>query len=154
MLERPAIVDSKARPAAVIRLDIPQSDIASVLPPAISELTETLAGQGLHPDGPLFAHYFRFDGGRFELEVGFPIAGPLEPRGRVVQGELPKARVVRAIHRGHYETLRSSWAELEQWIKAEGHLTGHDLWECYLAGPGSGVPPSEWRTELNRPLLS
>jgi hypothetical protein len=39
------------------------------------------------------------------------------------------------------------------WMRAEGHAAGPDLWERYLAGPETGGDTSKWRTELNRPVV-
>jgi len=49
-------------------------------------------------------------------------------------------------------TLRVVSGQL--WITAEGHSPAPDLWECYVAGPESNPDPANWRTELNRPLVS
>jgi len=46
------------------------------------------------------------------------------------------------------------WGEFEAWIVANGHKTGPDFWQCYVAGPESNADPSTWRTELNQPLIA
>ena len=40
----------------------------------------------------------------------------------------------------------------QNWITAQGHMPGEDLWERYVAGPESNPDPATWRTELNWPL--
>ena len=51
------------------------------------------------------------------------------------------------------EGLVTAWGEFMDWIAAQGHAPREDLWEVYVVGPESGLDASEWRTELNRPLL-
>ncbi|PZR90401.1 MAG: hypothetical protein DLM68_04775 [Hyphomicrobiales bacterium] len=41
-----------------------------------------------------------------------------------------------------------------QLIVANGHTSGSDFWQCYLAGPEANADPAAWRTELNQPLLA
>jgi effector-binding domain-containing protein len=67
---------------------------------------------------------------------------------------LPAATVVRTIFHGDYEGLGSAWQQVDAWIAANGHTPGPDLWEVYVSGPESSSNPSEWRTELNKPILS
>lgn len=152
MIDTPEIVQSEAQLGAVIRLTIPQSEIQNVMGPAIVELLAGIATQGIAPAGPVFAHYFRMDGGIFEFEVGVPVIRQVSPVGRIVPGELPARKVARTMYHGGYEGLRSAWGEFNAWISRNGHTPAPDLWERYVAGPESTPDPAEWRTELNRPL--
>jgi len=70
----------------------------------------------------------------------------------VTPGELPAARVARAVYQGTYEGLGPAWGELIDWISAEGLEPAPDFWESYLAGPENYPDPASFRTELNRPL--
>ena len=53
MLDAIQVVDLPARNTAVIRLKIPQADIAKVMGPAIDEVFSALKAQGIAPAGPL-----------------------------------------------------------------------------------------------------
>jgi effector-binding domain-containing protein len=152
MLDRPQIVQTEARLAAVIRLTIPREQIRSVMGPGMAELMATVAAQGIGPVGPAFSHHLRMDPETFDFEIGVPVKGPLSSTGRVKAGQLPAATVARTVYRGPYEGLGSAWAEFSGWIAAEGHKPAPDLWECYVSGPESNPDPAAWRTELNRPL--
>jgi effector-binding domain-containing protein len=152
MLDKPEIVRTESRPAAVIRLTIPRSEIQTAMGPAIKEVIAAVAAQGIRPAGPVFSHHFRMDPATFDFEVGVPVAAPVSAVGRVKPGQLPAARVARAVYRGPYDGLGGAWSELGRWIVAEGHSPAANLWECYVAGPESGPDPAAWSTELNRPL--
>ncbi len=153
MLDTPEVVRSSAQATAVIRIEVPRSQIQAVMEPAITEVLQVLREQGVQPAGPLISLHRSMDPAVFNFEVGFPVALGVRPRGRVVPSSLPAATVVRAIYRGSYEGLGGAWSELSKWMVAEGHEAGPNLWERYLAGPESGPDTSRWRTELNRPVV-
>lgn len=152
MLESPHIAQSPAQQTAVIRMKIPREQMPQVMGPAIQEVLGAVGAQGIGPIGPLFSRHFRMDPATFDFEVGVPVKAPVTATGRVEPGELPAARVARAVYRGSYEGLGKAWGELDAWVKKEGHTPAEHLWERYLAGPESGSDSTAWRTELNRPL--
>ena len=152
MLDAPQIVQTTAQAAAVIHLVVPRADMMKVFGPAAGELMAALSAQGLKPDGPIFAHHLKMSADAFDFELGVKVAAPVKPAGRVKPGELPAAKVARAVYTGPYEGLSAAWGELTEWIKASGQEQAEDLWEIYTAGPQSSPDPAHWRTELNRPL--
>ena len=153
MLEAPHLIDLNAQQTAVIRLTIPRSEIQAVMGPGIGELMAAVQAQGLGPTGPWFSHHFAMHPDTFDFEIGVPVSGPVTPVGRVQPGSLPAAKVARTILHGNYTGLGAGWSEFLQWIEAQGHQGGPDLWEVYVKGPESDPDPAAWRTELNKPLL-
>jgi effector-binding domain-containing protein len=152
MLDQPQLVQTAARPTAIIRLTIPRQEIRNVMGPGRRELMDAVAAQGITPAGPWFSHHLRMDPHVFDFEIGVPVATPIAAAGRVKPGQLPAALVARTVYRGPYEGLAAAWAELNAWIVAEGHSPGSELWECYVTGPESDPDPASWSTELSRPL--
>ncbi|HEX3139871.1 MAG TPA: AraC family transcriptional regulator, partial [Rhizobacter sp.] len=69
-------------------------------------------------------------------------------------GELRAARVARTVYHGGYEGLDAAWREFMGWIDHEQLKPAEDLWECYVTGPEAGPDATQYRTELNRPLLA
>lgn len=153
MLEAPQIVQTARQPTAVIRLTIPRAEMQAAMGPGLAELHQALAERGVEPTGPWFTHHLRMDPDVFDFEIGLPVAEAITPSGRVAAGELAAARVARAVYSGPFEGLGAAWGELDAWIVAGGHRAAADLWERYLAGPEASANPSDWRTELNRPLV-
>ena len=153
MLDTPHITDSPARQTAVIRLNIPRSEIRNVMGPGITELMAIVAAQGIGPTGPWFSHHFAMHPDTFDFEIGVPVSGPVTPAGRVTAGSLPAAKVARTVLHGNYDGLPGGWGEFMGWIDAQGLKTAPDLWEIYVKGPESDPDPLSWRTELNKPLL-
>lgn len=152
MLDTPVIAQTKEQSTAVIRLTVPRSEIQQVMGPAIAEVMQVIAAQGVAAAGPVFSHHFSMDPMAFDFEVGVPVAAPVSPAGRVKPGSLPATTVARTIYRGPYDGLGPAWGAFGRWIAAHGHKPAPDLWERYVTGPESGGDPSTWRTELNRPL--
>ncbi|MCA9291394.1 MAG: GyrI-like domain-containing protein [Phycisphaerales bacterium] len=153
MIDTPRIVQIAGRPAALLRLTIPRSEIQTVMGPAIGEVMSTVAQQGVAATGPVFTHHLAMDPATFDFEVGVTVATPIRPAGRVRLGMWPGMRAAQTVYRGPYEGLGAAWGEFDAWIAAQGLAAAPDLWECYLAGPESGPDPTTWRTELNRPLV-
>jgi effector-binding domain-containing protein len=113
-----------------------------------------LAAQGVKPDGAVFAHHLKMSPDIFDFELGVKVSAPIKAAGRVKPGELPAAKVARAVYSGPYEGLPAAWGEFTKWMEAKGHEQADDLWELYSVGPQSTPDPAGWRTELNRPLMS
>jgi effector-binding domain-containing protein len=152
MIDEPHITETAAQQTAVIHLTIPRVEIQNVMGPGIGELMATVTAQGVGPAGPWFTHHLRMDPETFDFEIGVPVTAAVVAAGRVKPGILPAATVARTVYHGPYEGLGAAWTEFDTWIRAEGHTTAPDLWECYVAGPESSPDPATWRTELNRPL--
>ncbi len=152
MIATPEIIQTKAEPAAVIRLTIPRSEMMKQFGPAVGELMATLARQGVAPTGPLFAHHLAMSADVFDFELGVRVAAPVRAEGRVAPGELPAARVASTVYSGPYEGLPGAWGAFSDWITSNGHAAAEDLWEVYAVGPQASSNPADWRTELNRPL--
>lgn len=152
MLSTPEIVQTSVQEAAVIRLTIPRSEMQKQFGPAVGELMAAVAAQKVGPVGAVFAHHLKMTADTFDFELGVKITAPVKATGRVQAGQLPAAKVARAVYSGPYEGLHSAWGEFNNWMKANGHKQAEDLWELYSVGPQSTPDPASWRTELNRPL--
>jgi effector-binding domain-containing protein len=152
MISPPQIVDSISQPIASIRLKVPQAEIRQVMGPGLDEITSVLAAQGIPPAGPWATHHFQKPDEFFDFEICMPVTAPVQPTGRVQQGQLRAAKVARTVYRGGYEGLGAAWGEFCAWIEKEGLETAPDLWEFYVTGPESGLDASQWETQLNQPL--
>ncbi|MCU0635812.1 MAG: GyrI-like domain-containing protein, partial [Gemmatimonadaceae bacterium] len=141
MIDTPALVVTTRQPLAMIRLTVAPAELRHVIGPALGELTDVLATQQLRPTGPWLTYHFRRPTATFDCAVCMPVATPIEGRGRVTPGELPAVRVARTVHHGGYEGLRDAWGALAAWITREGHTAAEDLWESYVTGPDSHLPP-------------
>ena len=154
MLDMPQIIQTSIQEAAIIRLTIPRNEMMKVFGPAVGELLTALAEQGVEAVGAVFAHHLKMTPDMFDFELGIKVSSPVTATGRMKPGQLPAAKVARAIYRGPYEGLPAAWGEFNQWMEANGHAQAGDLWELYSVGPQSTPDPANWLTELNRPLTN
>ena len=153
MLEEPRILSTEEQQTAVISLCVARAEIASIMGPAMAEVSSALAAQGIVPAGPCFSYHLRMPSDSFDFEVGFPVVRPVIPVGRVRTSMLPATRVARTVYHGGYEGLGAAWGEFIAWVEGRGLETQDRLWECYISGPESSLDSARWRTELNRPLM-
>jgi effector-binding domain-containing protein len=152
MISTPEIVESPAQKIAFIRVKAPREQIMQAMHSGLEELGSVLKTQKIPPTGPWFTHHFRRPNETFDFRICFPVDREVKPEGRVEAGDLEAATVGRTVYSGGYDGLGGGWGEFQAWLESQNYKTRDDLWERYLVGPDSGKDPSEWRTELNRPL--
>lgn len=152
MIETPSVTTVAAQRTACIPLVVPRTRIREVMGPGIQEIFAALGAQQIAPAGPWFTHHRRRPSETFDFSICVPITTPVEPVGRVQNGERRAARVARTVYSGPYEGLGEAWGAFLAWIAGNGHTPQADLWESYLRGPESGDDPAAWRTELVQPL--
>jgi effector-binding domain-containing protein len=152
MLSPIKVLTSPAQHTATIRLVVPADAIQNVMGPAIQELYNTLAKQGVPPSGALFCRHFHPPDEEFDFEVGLPVNAPIQAHGRVHPSSLPSTRVVQTVYQGGYERLGDAWEKFDAAIDIGGYEVSEMLWERYVRGPESCPDASHYLTELNRPL--
>lgn len=152
MIETPQITEVPARTIAIIPVTVPRSHIHEVMGPGIQELMATVQGQGVAVTGPWFTHHLWMDPETFNFEIGVPTADAITPQGRVKPSEWPAGRMLKSAFQGDYQRLGEAWGEFDAWAAEHGLETAADLWECYVEGPETGKPASEWRTEFFRAI--
>jgi effector-binding domain-containing protein len=153
MLERPQITRTTDQLTAFLHLTVPCTEIQNVMGPGLHEVMAAVAAQGLTPAGPWFTHHLRRPTDTFDFEICVPVSTGATAMVRVKPGLWPATTVARTIYHGGYEGLAAAWGEFLAWVAANGHTPAADLWERYLVGPETSPDPTQWRTELNQPLL-
>ncbi len=152
MLDTPQIETTDAELTAIIRLEVKKEKMQQVFGPSVEELISTVAEQGGEVTGPVFAHHFRMDPDVFDFAIGVPVSESIESTKRVEASELPAMKVARTVYHGPYDGLPDAWSEFHKWIEEQGFEFESDAVERYVLGPESDPDPSNWETELVRPL--
>lgn len=147
-LQDPTISTHQAEPTAVIRESVSLEGLGDFYDRAYTAVGETLGRQGVQPAGAAFGYYLSIPQGTFELEAGFPTAGPVTDEGTVVASELPSGTVARGTHVGAYDSLGDSWAGLLSWAKEQGRTPEGRMWEVYVTQPTPDLDPATLRTDL------
>jgi len=112
---------------AVLRRQVPASDLAHVVPECCGRVWKTLRAQGAQP-GRNVAVYWD---GAIRLEAGAEVLGPFTEQDGVVRSATPGGRVAVVTHLGPYGRLGEAHAAVRDWAKASGHELADPNWEIY-----------------------
>lgn len=109
------------------------------------------AAQGA-PFGVYYNEPFRPED--IDVEMGLPVAPDAkvaETKG-IHRRELPGGPVAYTVHVGPYSSIGAAYEALHTWIEGHGHKRTGPPREIYLVGPGQGVKPADYRTEIEVPI--
>jgi effector-binding domain-containing protein len=142
-----------------IRAVVSVRGMATVVPKLYPELGGWLKSKGVKPAGPPFTRYHVIDmPERLEVEVCFPVQGPVKGDARVRPGVLPAGRYAVLVHTGHFSELVGANAALQAWAKKKSirwqyrETEKGSVWagraEFELRGPVEEKDPAKWQTEV------
>jgi effector-binding domain-containing protein len=101
----------------------------------------------------LIVHDEEFKEKDVDLEVAFPITANVPAKGEFKCYDLPGSdHMATTIHKGSWETISAAYNALMRWIEANGYQITGPSREIYFTDPNSGVPPSEYVTEVQFPV--
>jgi effector-binding domain-containing protein len=136
-----------ARPTAVVRATVRPGSVAHWLPKAHARVAAALAGAGPCVVGAPFAR-FTLDGGRLDVEAGFPVSEAITDLGEVIASGLPGGPAAVTLHRGPHELLDAAYAELDTWLGRRGLVEAGPHWEVYLTDARHTADSGRWRTRI------
>jgi len=127
MTDRVELHDLAPAPLAVVRRQVPASDLARVVPECCGRVWKTLRAQGAQP-GRNVAVYWD---GAIRLEAGVEVLGPFAEQDGVVRSATPGGAVAVVTHLGPYGSLGQAHAAVREWSKATGRRLAGPNWEIY-----------------------
>lgn len=104
---------------------------------------------GRSPVGEPFIVYHEVSPEFADMEICFPIDGPLPADGDVHGVTMEGGRFAFTVHRGPYEECGEAYEALETWIGEQGYEPAGPPREIYLNEPGEGVVAE---TEIEFPI--
>jgi effector-binding domain-containing protein len=131
-----------------------QDDLPAFIRAAFSDLLGRLRLLGVSPSGPPFVIYHGFGADGIDAEVSVPIDQSVTATGKVESRVLPAMTAARTLHVGPYEKLGGAYAALTDWTADHGFESAGPIQERYLNGPGDCVASSEYRTEIDMPIVA
>ena len=129
------------------------SDMPRFLGESFGILFGRLEEVGIRPAGPPFAIYHEFGKDTIDAEVCVPVPAIVVGGDVFESHELPAATVVRTIHVGPYTELGGAYEAINGWIEAHDMRATGPVRERYLNGPGDGLEPAAYVTEVEIPIL-
>jgi effector-binding domain-containing protein len=135
-------------PTVVTRAAMAPDRVAGWLSRVYRSIGERLDRDGVAVVGPPFACYTA-DGGRVEIEAGYPVSVPVAGDGVVMPSGLPGGPAAVTVHEGPLDSLDVAYRRVESWLAAQGFTPRGRHWERYLVGEVTHEgDPARWRTEV------
>ncbi len=147
-MAEPRVITTEPQILAAIRERIAMADIRTFFDRGFGELMEVLGAQGAAPIGPGLAVYWGIPTDHADLAIALPTADPVEPAGRVAPIELAPTRAAEIVHEGGYDSLSTTYRDLQQWIVEQDLVPGDVVWETYLTEPTPHADPADMRTRV------
>jgi effector-binding domain-containing protein len=145
------IRSTSERATMAIRTTTALEQLPELMGACYAEIMQVLGSLGVQPAGPPFAVYYNMDMSNLDVEIGFPVAAPVEGRGRVKPGKIPGGKAVVAVHTGPYAELGETYDLLLAFVEKQGLTTESFSYEYYLNDPET-TPPEALQTEIYFPL--
>jgi len=155
----PEIAERPAQPYVAIKAQITMQTMDDILPPLIPQVFAWLGERDIPPAGPPFWKYNLIDMERLlEVEVGVPVAAPVDGDDRVLAGVLPAGRYATLRYTGHPDGMIGVIASMREWASREGvtwdmtNTPDGQRWaarlEIHETDPAMEPDMNKWTTEL------
>ena len=128
-------------------------EIGAAMQECYEALFSLLSEQRVTPLGAPLAIYDTFGPEQTTFRAAFPVAE--EDCRRMSEsamcGETPGGATLRAVHRGPYTSLATTYREIGREIEEKGLVAAGPSWEVYLSD-GDGTPEAPPETEIFMPV--
>ncbi|MDP1827530.1 MAG: GyrI-like domain-containing protein [Archangium sp.] len=139
-----------SQPTLCVKAQVPVTELPMALGKAFGQIMGLLESRGEQPAGMPYVAYKNLDMANLDVEIGFPVAKPLEGKGEVEPGALPGGTWAATLHVGPYDQVGPAWDALQQFIAASGRKARGVGYEFYFDPPET--PPEKIRTRIMFPL--
>lgn len=152
MILSPQLATTPQGPVAFIHLEIAKHEIQHAMGPGIQEIFAAVKAQDLEVAGSWFTIHYRISPDAWDFDICVPLKTAVAPLGRVQSKLLEPAQAATASYVGPYENLHQAWPQLRQWMAEQKLERASWLCEVYETGPESGLPATQWKTQLYQPI--
>lgn len=144
------LLKSPEQPALTIRMRASVGQLPMVIGQGFGKLAAYLGSLGEHLSGMPFVAYHNMDMSNLDVELGFPVAGPLPGNEDIRYAPLPGGLRVFCMYLGPYCGMKPVYDEMTEWIVANGSTPTGVAYEHYYNGPGT--PEEHLLTQIVMPL--
>ena len=157
MISEPKLEDRAEQHYVGIRTQVPMSKFKKIIPEFLGELFAWLGKQGMQPAGaPLMRYHVINMAGNMDVELGIPVANPVQGDGRIAPGVIPAGRYAALVYSG-VTGIAGNKALLEwaarnnlKWDRSEDEKgdTFRARVEYFLTDPAEQPDRNKWETEV------
>jgi len=145
------IKERSAQLTLSIRTRTPIDGLPKLLGESYGRIAAYLAELGEEPSGAPFAAYFNMDMQNLDVEIGFPVAKPLNGKDDIRTSEVPGGKLGYALHTGRYADIAPAYDALTQFVLDQGYEPTGVSYEFYLNDPEE-TPQEKLQTQIIFPL--
>jgi DNA-binding transcriptional MerR regulator len=136
-----------------IREHVHQDEMSAVIPRCIHDVHAYMEEKGLSFAGPpICICPFPDEHGMLDTEVGWPVAGDVQGRGRIAATTLPATRALVMKHVGPYDALSNSYRMMSELMEEHGLTAVGDPREHYITDPDEVADPNDYATRIVWPI--
>lgn len=148
------VIEFDGLPTVVVRHEnLPMSQMREFMDSAFGTLGAAIGAGVFQPTGPAFSLYEDMPGETITLEVGFPVAQPLDGEHEgVTASSLPACTLAITKYTGPYDGLGEAWGQFLGLIAGAGYAPGFPFWEAYDTEPTPDTDPNTLITGLAVPV--
>lgn len=149
-ISRIELLKPSDQPALTIRTRASADQLPTIIGSAFGRLAAHIGALGEHLAGMPFVAYHNMDMADLDVEIGFPVAGPLPGSGDIVYAPVPGGLRAFCMYLGPYCDMKPVYDEMAAWIAANGVTPTGVAYEHYYNGPGT--PEEHLLTQIVMPL--
>ena len=127
------------------------TELPNIIGNSYHRIAGYLAELGEQPADVPFTAYYNMDMRNLDVEMGFPVAGPLPGKGDIKAGRIQQGKIVSCMYKGFYSGMEAVYNEIFKWIAEKGYQQAGVCYEYYYNSPGE-VAESELLTRIVIPL--
>lgn len=94
-----------------------------------------------------FIAYYNMDMAQLDVEIGVPVARPIESRDNMHASYIPAGKKAVGMYKGPYQGMREIYEAMNQWLSEHHHDPTGVVYEFYYNSPDE-VPESELLTKI------
>jgi effector-binding domain-containing protein len=86
------------------------------------------------------------------LECALPVMKKITGEDNIKYIEIPEGKAVMASHFGHYNTVKTTYKEILNYISENNLEVNGSPWEVYITDPTKEFDQSKWETQVHFPI--
>jgi DNA-binding transcriptional MerR regulator len=142
-------------PVLAVRRRMAMDDVPAFFGDAYPRLMALAARRGTAVSGPAGGRFGDGEGLDREdtmCEAFVTVTDEVAGDGDIVADHLPATELAVALHVGAYTHMTDTYRAIGVWVAEHDRRVTGPLQELYLLGPGTGVEPATFRTEVGWPV--